>query len=97
MLDKGSQRLVLSRPGTQEDLLNLDHPARGSFTGEMEEDSTIEMALCLSLIKQQKYANSMIKIFSEHILTFEDFSQDPIGIVQNPEFVIRVEDKFYDF
>lgn len=63
---------------------------------EVEEEADIELSLCGDQISGGS-EDDLMPIFMKHKISFTKFIKDPISIISNPNLMVKIEDKLYDW
>lgn len=71
-------------PQDQEDEKDDDNPAK------------VELSLCSHLICR-KNESDLATLFEENKVPFEDFAEDPLKILENPNLLVRFDNKLYQW
>jgi len=69
--------------------------AVGEAEAELDEEADIELSLCGDQITSHE--EDLLPLFLKHKVSFEKFVQDPMAIINNPNLMVKIEDKLYDW
>ena len=63
---------------------------------EFPPDADIELSLCASEI-DEKENEDLTTIFLKHRVPFSKFIKDPFRVLSNPNLMVKIDDKLYDW